>query len=483
LDANNAAFRLPDLIFKLLVTGALSASFIPVFSSHLNRNRQEAYRFASAVINLLLLTLILLSFLVFVFARPLSSLIAAGFSFDQISLMASLTRILLVSQIFFLVSNFITGILHVNQIFIVPSLSPIIYNLFIILAVFTLAPTFGVYGLTFGALIGAFFHFAIQLPALKRLKFHYSLFFSTRLVGVREVIRLMIPRTLSLGLGEIENTITLFFASGLASGSISLLNLAFQVMYLPSRIFGTTIGQASLPILSKNIAKNELEKFRITVNRTVIKSLFIALPVATFILVYRLPLVRLIFGARQFPWSATLITARTLAFLTPAIFCQAIIQILVRSFYALHNTKTPLYVSLASLVANVSFSYFFITYTSLGIIGLAISASIGNLIQGLGLSLLFIHKVDGGEWLKTVRKFIYLILACFIMASVSYLSLRFLDLFVFDTSRTVNLIYLCLLSFSLGLAAYLLTTTRLCPDEFQDYRRYFLKLKHLFSSS
>jgi peptidoglycan biosynthesis protein MviN/MurJ (putative lipid II flippase) len=134
-------------------------------------------------------------------------------------------------------------------------------------------------------------------------------------------------------------------------------------------------------------------------------------------------------------------------------------------------------------VANVSFSYFFITYTSLGIIGLAISASIGNLIQGLGLSLLFIHKVDGGEWLKTVRKFIYLILACFIMASVSYLSLRFLDLFVFDTSRTVNLIYLCLLSFSLGLAAYLLTTTRLCPDEFQDYRRYFLKLKHLFSSS
>ena len=153
----------------------------------------------------------------------------------------------------------------------------------------------------------------------------------------------MVPRILSLGLGEIENTITLFFASTLASGSISLLNLALQFMYLPSRIFGTTVGQASLPILSKNIAKNELNKFRNTVNKILIQSLFIAIPISILILVERVSIIRLLYGSHEFPWSATILTSRILAFLIPGIVCQAVIQILIRAFYAFHNTKIPFF--------------------------------------------------------------------------------------------------------------------------------------------
>jgi putative peptidoglycan lipid II flippase len=481
LDAYNAAFRLPDLIFKLLVTGALSASFIPVFSSYLHKDEKKAYEIASTVINLLLITFIVVSVIVLIFTKPLSGFIAAGFNPAQIDLMTNLTRILIIAQIFFLISNFLTGILQVHQVFIVPALSPIVYNIFIILGIFTLAPTFGIYGVTYGVVVGAFFHLAIQIPLAKRLGFKYSFTLNARLAGVKEIVRLMIPRSLSLGLGEIENTITLFFASTLAAGSISLLNLALQLMYLPSRIFGTTVGQASLPILSKNIARNEMEQFRNTVRRTIAQSLFIAAPITTLILIHRVAIIRIAFGAKQFPWAATLLTAKTLAFLTPAIICQAVIQILIRSFYALHDTKTPLRISAISLVVNIISSYLFINYTSMGIVGLAVSASLGNLVQCIGLFGVFMKVVDGSGWDHTFLRFGKILLASITMGVMSWLSLRALDLFIFDTSKTINLIILSTVSLLFGVSTYIIAARLLSVEELDDYKRYYLKFKHFLT--
>lgn len=476
LDAYNAAFRLPDLIFKLLVTGALSASFIPVFSSYLHKDKKQAYQIASTVINLLLLVFGAISLIVFIFAPFFSSLVAGGFSPSQISLMSQLTRVLLFAQIFFLISNFLTGILQVNQIFLLPSISPLLYNLAIIASIFLLAPKFGIYGVTYGAVIGAFLHLFIQLPALKRVGFKYFPLVNTKLNGVREIIRLMIPRSLSLGLGEIENTVTLFFASTLAAGSLSLLNLAIQVMYLPSRIFATTVGQASLPILSKNVAKNQLDLFRNTVRNIILQSLYLALPITIIILIHRVAIVRLAFGARQFPWAATLQTAKTLAFLTPAIVCQAIIQILIRSFYALHNTKTPLHISAVSLVVNICSAYFFINFTGLGIYGLALSVSLGNLVQCLGLLYFFIKIVDGSGWYKTLSDSIRILISSLFMGIVTWLSLQILDLFVLDTSKTINLAFLFVVSTSVGLIAYAYISFKFKLDQIESYKRFFTRL-------
>ena len=482
LDAYNAAFRLPDLIFKLLVTGALSASFIPVFSSYLHKDESKAYQIASTVINLLLIVFTLLSFIVLIFTKPLSNIIAAGFTSYQIDLMTNLTRVLLIAQIFFLISNFLTGILQVHQVFIIPALSPLVYNFFIILSIFTLAPRFGIYGVTYGAVVGAFFHLAIQVPLAKSLGFRYLLSLNPKLSGVKEVIRLMIPRSLSLGLGEIESTITLFFASTLSAGSISLLNLAMQLMYLPSRIFGTTIGQASLPILSKNIARNELDLFRNTVRKTLTQSLFIAAPITTLVLIHRIAIVRIAFGAKQFPWVATLLTAKTLAFLTPAIICQAIIQILVRSFYALHNTKTPMRISAVSLMVNIVSSYLFINYTTMGIVGLAVSASLGNLVQCVGLFYMFIKTVDGQGWQTTFFQLFKIFTACFMMGLLSWISLRGLDAFVFDTSKTINLIILSSVSSAIGIISFIIVAKVLRIAELNDYVRYSTRLKRYLTS-
>lgn len=476
LDAYNAAFRIPDLIFKLLVTGALSASFIPVFSSILHKDEKQAEQVASTVINLLLLTFTALALIVVVFAPFFTNLIASGFTPEQLSLMTSLTRILLIAQIFFLVSNFLTGILQVHQIFLVPALSPILYNFFIILSIFTLAPTFGIYGITYGAVVGAFFHMAIQIPAAIHSGFNYRFIINTKLAGVREIVRLMLPRSLSLGLGEIENTVTLFFASNLASGSLSILNLALQMMYLPSRIFSTTVGQASLPILSKNIAQNQLEIFRETVRKTVLQSLFIALPITAIILVQRVAIIRLAFGAREFPWTATLLTSKTLAFLVPAIACQAVIQILVRSFYALHDTRTPLKISAASLLVNVVSAYVFVNYTDLGVVGLAISASLGNITQTSGLVYMFIKIVDGGGWGKIFYRCFQIVVASIILSLTSWTTLKVLDLFILDTSRTLNLSILFIVSTLIGLISYYFASVIMGIQEVKSYHRLFLKL-------
>jgi putative peptidoglycan lipid II flippase len=477
LDAYNAAFRIPDLIFKLLVSGALSASFIPVFSSYLHKDEAKAYSIASTVINLLLIAFVSISFFVLIFAHPLSAMVAPGFSLEQISLMANLTRILLVAQIFFLISNFLTGMLQVHQVFIIPSLSPIVYNISIIASILLLAPSFGIYGVVIGAVVGAMFHLVIQIPLAKSLGFRYSLQIDPSLDGVKEIVRLMIPRTISIGLGEIENTVSLFFASTLAAGSLSLLNLAVQLMSLPSRIFGTTIGQASLPILSKNIARNELDLFRNTVRKVLAQSLFIAIPITTLILIHRVALIRIAFGAKEFPWSATLLTAKTLAYLTPAIISQAIIQILVRSFYALHNTKTPLQVSFFSLLVNVVSSFFFITYTDLGIVGLAISISLGNVVQCIGLFYMFITIVDGQGWRQAYFNYSKIALASLGMGIVSWASLQVLDLFVLDTSKTMSLIFLTSISVLIGVSSFLALSRFLKIDEYYDYIKYFRRLK------
>lgn len=471
LDVYNAAFRIPDLIFKLLVTGALSSSFIPVFSHYLHHDPKVANKLASSVVNLLVLAFLAITIIIIIFARPFSLAITDNFSAHQIDLMVNLTRILMVGQIFFLISNFATAILQVQQVFLVPALAPVVYNLAIIASIYLLSPIVGIYGATYGAVIGAFFHLLIQLPLLRKIGYHHTFDFDLHLQGVKEVVRLMIPRSLSLGLGEIENTVTLFFASSLSSGSITLLNLAITLMYLPSRIFATTIGQASLPILSKNIAKNEFIEFRNTVNKTIIQSLFITIPIACLVIIERVAIVRIIFGVKHFPWAATLITAKTLAFLAPAIIFQALIQILIRAFYALHNTKVPLYVAALSLISTVVSSFYFINFTNLGIVGLAIGSTIGDIFQCVGMIFFYFRRVDGDSFRLIFHKTFQISLATTLMSAVMWGLLRLLDLFVLDTTRTLNVVVLFSISCFVGLAVYIGACQLVGLKEYQLYYR------------
>ena len=470
LDTYFAAFRIPDMIFQLLVLGALSAAFIPVFSEYLTKNEKEAYQISSSVINIVLLFFIIIAALTFIYADQLCRLIAPTFSPERINLMVDLTRIMLLAQLFFCFSNFLTGVIQSHQRFLVPALSPVVYNLGIIFGIVFLVPIWGIYGPTIGVVIGAVLHLLVQLPLAIRLGFVYQ-FRAWHFThpGVKEIARLMLPRTLALGINQIEATVAVFIATSLAVGSLSIFYFAQHLMNVPVGLFGSTIGQAALPSLSRETALKEAASFKKTLTSSLFQVLFLVLPASAILLILRVPVVRLAFGAKNFPWQATILTGRILAFFTLAIICQSLVQILVRGFYALHDTKTPLIVGTIAVFTNVVLSIYLTFRQGYGVIGLAAAASLASLLHVISLLLLINKKVGGLIGKEFVLRSIKMLLATFFTLVFLWVPMRFLDRFILDTTRTINLIILTLIASLVGLLVYVSFAYFLKIEELAEY--------------
>ncbi|PJE67337.1 murein biosynthesis integral membrane protein MurJ [Candidatus Shapirobacteria bacterium CG10_big_fil_rev_8_21_14_0_10_40_9] len=457
LDVYFAAFRLPDMIFQLLVIGALSAAFIPVFSEYLEKNKNEAYQVASSIINIVLTFFILFGLLIFIFAPQLCRLIAPSFSPEKIALMSSLTRLMLFAQVFFCISNFLTGIIQSNQRFLVPALAPVAYNLGIIFGIIALTPTFGIYGPTLGVVIGALLHFLVQIPLALKLGFSYlPLSWEFSHPGVKEIVRLMLPRTLALAVSQIEATVPVFLASSLMAGSLTIFYFAQHLMNLPVGLFGATIGQAALPALSQNSAKKDWQEFKKTFLSSFFQILYLVLPASAILLILRIPTVRLVFGTKNFPWQATILTGKTLALFTIAIFSQSIIQVLVRGFYALRNTKTPLLIGAFGVAINVFLSVLLTLRLGFGVLGLAAATSIASFIHAVLLFVFLDRKVRGFERKSVFIPLFKMSLATLVTAVFLWIPMRVLDRYILDTTRTINLIILTILASSIGLGVYIL---------------------------
>lgn len=454
LDVYYAAFRLPDMIFQLVVIGALSAAFIPVFSEKLAKDVKEANELASSLINLLLCFFLILAIAIFFAAKPFSVLITGNFTSSQINLMAQMTRLMLLAQIFFLISNFLSAIVQSHQRFLLPALSPIVYNLGIIVSVFFLSKYLGIWSATVGVLIGAFFHLLIQIPLAIKLGFRYRLAINWADKGVKKVVRLMLPRTMALAASQVEATVSLFLATSLSAGSLTLYYLAQRLADLPVRLLGTSVGQAALPLLSLQLAEQKNEEFKKTLVQSLSLILYLSLPLTAIFLVLRVQLVRFAYGAKSFPWEATITTGRTLAAIALSVFPQCAIQLLVRGFYALHDTTIPFFVSVVSVVISILLSLFFIFSLNLGIFGLALAFSISNFINFLLLLFLFQFKkekfIGKGELLSWLK----MTFASVITALVTWGSMRLLDIFVFETSRAFPLLLLTIISGLVGILTY-----------------------------
>lgn len=455
LDVYYAAFVIPDTIFQLLVIGSLSAAFIPTFSKYLAKDEKEAWTMTSTTMNLIILVFTFLSALIFIFAYPLSRLIAPGFSASQIGTMVQLLRVMLVAQIFFSISGFLTGIIQSHQRFLIPALAPVAYNLGIIAGILFLSPTLGILGPALGVVLGAVLHMLIQLPLAFRLGFRPSLSFNFFHPGVREVGSLMPPRVLALGIDQIEQFVAVTLTSLLAPGSLSLLNASRLLFTIPTSLFGVTIGQAAFPQLSKEAAHSDLDQFRKTLTSSFLQIAFMALPLSTLFIILRIPIVRLIFGAKTFPWTATLLTGKTLAVLCASAAFYAVMQLVIRGFYALHDTRTPLLVGLSAAVFSSLLSVFLVIWLGWGILGIAVAISTTAILETLVLSWILYRRV-----LVTPDK-IFVPLAKMVLISLVtglflWLPMRFLDQFVFDTTRTFPLLLLTGITTLLGLSVYFL---------------------------
>lgn len=477
LDAYWVAFRLPELIFQILVIGSLSAAFIPVFSKHLKQNRPEAFAIASSVMNIVLLIFGLLAIVIFIFAVPFTHLMtSANFSEAQIMLAAQLTRIMLLAQFFFAISNFLTGAIQAEQRFIIPALSPAAYNVGIILGIIFLSPVIGIYGPAIGVVIGACLHLLLQIPLARTLGFHYTPRIWWHHAGVREMVRLMPPRIFAISVNQIELFATVFFATALPTGSLTIMNIATQLMSAPVRIFSVPIGQASLPFLSKNVADGDKVIFKKTLLQSLHQVLFLALPAGMLLLILRVPLVRLAYGAAEFPWFATILTGKVVALLSVSIFATASNHVLTRAYYALHNTRLPLWISLVSVLINIIIAYLSVFVFGWEVLGLAVGVSTSAIVQMILLTIFIVphlKPLTAGELLASPIKMAG---AAMCMALALWIPMRLLDRYVFDTTRVIPLLVLTVIVSLIGGLVYLSLAWFFRIAELDAFMQVFKKL-------
>lgn len=453
VDVFWAAFRLPDMIFQVIIVGALSSAFIPVFSRYLG-DKVESNLIASSMINIVMAIMIGLSILVAIFAYPLSVLIAGGFNQDQLLLMANLTRIMALAQVFFGFSSFLTGVIQSHQRFLVPALSPLLYNLGIILGIICLSRIWGIYGAAYGVILGASLHLVAQLPLANRLGFRYRLAWEPKHEAVKEMSRLMLPRVLTLALVQIEATAIVTFSSWLTIGTVTIISIAQQLASLPVRLIGIPIGQASLPFFAKISSKNDLTGLAHMVNKVILEMLYLALPASAIVLVLRIPLVRLAYGADSFPWAQTVLTGKLVAILAISIAARSLTHVLVRVFYSLHNTTTPFLVNLLSTLTNITLSYYLLFILKSGVIGMAVGITIASLIETTILTTL-LYSLANFSSLRLLIPLAKMLIVTLVTGYSLWLPLRLLDSLIFDTTRTIPLILLTLTVGVIGLAVYI----------------------------
>jgi len=467
-----AAFRIPDFIFSILVMGALSTAFIPVITALVAKEKkEEIWKVSSTTLNIGLIIFFFFFFFIFIFSYPLSTLIAPGFTPDQISVVSNLTRIMLIGQLFFVISNFLTGILQSFKRFIIPAFAPVAYNLGIIIGILFFNSTLGIYAPAVGVVIGTFFHFIIQLPLAKNLGLSYKFKIDLKNLHVRKIGKLMIPRAISLGASQINYTIDNILASLISASAITVFNFALQLQQLPIGLFGATIAQAALPTLSESAAKEDKSQFQKTLISSFHQISYLVLPAAVILIVLRIPLVRLAFGTARFDWDSTLLTGMTLGILAFGLFAQSQIHLLIRGFFALSDTKTPLFVGLFAITTNIILSIALIIIYKFPIWGLAISSSIADVTNASILLYLLDRKIGGIAKRPLLVPFFKIISATFFMSIFLYFPMKILDVYILDTTRTINLLILTVTVTALASFFYYLLSKIIKIDQVKAFEQ------------
>ncbi|MBI5123714.1 murein biosynthesis integral membrane protein MurJ [Candidatus Roizmanbacteria bacterium] len=441
LDIFFASFRIPDLIFEILITGALTSTFIPIYVKYKN-NKKELSENISSIINLIFILLTIFVVIVSIFLDRLIPILTPGYDSVKMEKIINLSRLLLLGQLpFFVLGNFLTGIGQANKTFFLSALAPIIYNLAIIVttmflynSLFLLAPIWGI-------VIGAFFLFAIQLPLLFNSDFTYQ-FILKKTKGLMEFIKLVIPRAFTVMVAQIDATIDLTLTTLLGSGAYTVFYLAQHLQLLPVSVIGIAFAQASLPYLTEIFQEKRMDEFKKIITDSLLNLFYLTIPISFFFIFARTPLVRLFFGGQKFDWEATVSTAVTLSYFSISLPFHGCYYFLTRCFYSIQDSRIPFYISVFSILINTALSLLSIFIFHLPVWALALSFSISMIINSSLLFVIISSKLQGlglKEIFVDIGKMFF---SAFLSAFVSYFSMKFLDGLIFDTSRTINVFFL-----------------------------------------
>lgn len=421
LDAFYAAATFPDLLFNLLAGGALASAFIPTFTGFIAKNdRTDAWRLASAVTNLVLVGLSLVSLLAALFAPALVRHVIFVFRPELDpglqSLTVDLLRIILIAPAIFGVSGLVMGILNTHQKFWMPALAPVFNWLGWILAVFLFVPSMGIRGLAWGYVLGAILHLIVQIPDLMRLPGRqYSFSFGLENASVREVGRLMAPRLLGVAAVQLNFVINAMVASGQSEGSLTAINVARMVMTMPLFVIAQAIATAALPTFSAQVARGEHDEMRSSLAATLRGVLLLSIPASIGLILLRQPVTSMLFERGNFNSRSTEMVAWALLWYTAGLVGHSVVEILSRAFYALHDTKTPVGVGVVAMGLNAIFSFgFSALFTMAGWMphgGLALANSVATALEAVTLFVLMRRRLAGIEGGQIARGTLQFLLA------------------------------------------------------------------------
>lgn len=476
LDAYYAAFRIPDLLYSLLVLGALSAAFIPVFTElYVQKKEREAWELSGNVLHLLVFSLGVASLLAAIFMHPLTNILVPGFSPEKKALAEQFTRIMLLSPILLGISAVFGGVLVSLKRFVLYSIAPIFYNLGIIFGAVFLVGFMGPSGLAWGVVLGAFLHAAIQYIDLRASGFHYRFTLAGiwRNAAVRKVVTLMIPRSLGMAINQISFLVVTVFASTLMSGSLSVFTLANNIQSVPLGLFGIAFSLAVFPSLSALAAKKSDEEFFALFATTFRRILFFVLPLSVIMIVLRAQIVRVILGSGQFDWHDTIATFGVLGILSASLFAQSLIPLLARAFFALQNTKTPLYIALVSEAFHIALVFFLMDRYQIN--GLAMAFSIATVINML-LLYVFLRRNfrswNDSDIFSPSMKIVIASLAAGIMAQLTKSAFGFNDN---ELDTFVAIFIQLIVTSGVGVSVFIALSWWMRIEEFERVKTFFMR--------
>lgn len=464
LDIYYAAFKIPDLLFNVLILGAVSSVFIPILTEKISHNLQdEAKEIAQKVMTAALFFTIVSATILFLLMPYLIPLLVPKFGLDRLAMTIKVARILMLTPVFFSISYTISGVLNSYKRFLAYSLAPLVYNFTIIIGVLLFSDRFSVVGVAWAVAAGSVLHALVQYPSAKRAGFSFKLknFWGDR--QIRNIFRLMIPRSIGLGMNQITLFAFTAISSALAAGSIAIYTFADNIQTVPVVVFGTSVVTALFPTLAEQAAREDRAQFYEYFIRAFRAIIYIMLPVSLLIYLLSNQIVRLILGSGKFTLFDTSRASATLAAFALAITFEALLGLLIRSFFAWKNTRLPMFASIISTIFSIILGFIF-SRGELGVAGLALGLALGNLISVIYLFYLFDRKIIKVD-LSTIKSFIFrIIISTALAGSACYLSKIYLDI-ILNLRTFVGVFLEAAISGGIGIITYFIITKYLKVSE------------------
>ncbi|PKN97851.1 MAG: murein biosynthesis integral membrane protein MurJ [Chloroflexi bacterium HGW-Chloroflexi-4] len=424
MDAFFTANKFPDILYQLVAGGALASAFIPTFTGLLSKgDRTNGWKLASAVINLVTLILLVVGVISAIFAPWIvRNILVPGFTDPvKFQLTVDLLRIQLIAPVIFGVSGLSMGILNSHQKFLWPALAPAMYSVGKIIGVIFLAPSMGAYGLAIGAVVGALLHCLVQVPALLRLpERKYSLTLGLDLPEVRNVARLMGPRLLGVAFVQLNFMVNYNLSSHLGDGPLSAINNAFTLMMILEIVIAQSIAIAAFPTFSAQVANGKKDEMRLSLSSLLRSLMYLTIPASVGMVLLRVPIVSIVYQYGKFDATSTQLVAWALLFYGIGLVGFSVVEIVSRAFYALHDTKTPVLVGVATMIINIGLSFLFLNlFPRWGWMphgGLALSMTAASFLEMAILLIYMRKKLSGLDGVHLFNGLFKALLASGIMA-------------------------------------------------------------------